>query len=177
MKTTQVAMRRTRWLGGVALIAALAACSQAALQAKPQEPTSDTACALDGMVLQDFPGPKAQIHYAEGKPEFFCDLMELFTVVLAPEQKRVMAGLFVQDMAKTAWEHPEGHWIDAKSALYVIGSRKQGSMGPTLASFASKQDADAFAAKEGGKVLRFDEITVAMVSLKGGTDHDMQMSH
>jgi copper chaperone NosL len=166
-----------RWLGGLALIAALGACSQAAVRAIAQDPADDTACALDGMVLKDFPGPKAQIHYAEGKPEFFCDLMELFGTVLAPEHKRVIAGLFVQDMGKADWDHPQGNWIDAKSAVYVVGSRKHGSMGPTIGSFARQEDAEAFAKKEGGKVLRFAEIGIDMISMHGGAAHDDKMSH
>jgi copper chaperone NosL len=71
--------------------------------------------------------------------------------------------VFVQDMGKTSWEHPSGNWIAAKSAFYVAGSRKQGSMGPTFGTFSRIEDAQAFVAKEGGKVLRFDEITPAML--------------
>lgn len=168
--------RGVRWLGGLALLAALGACSQAVLQVAAQEPSSDTACALDGMILKDFPGPKAQIHYAEGKPEFFCDLMELFSTVLAPESKRAVAGMFVQDMGKAEWDRPQGHWIEAKKAVYVAGSRKHGSMGPTLASFSDRQVAEAFAAKEGGKVLRFEEINAGIVNLSGGAAHDHRMS-
>jgi copper chaperone NosL len=161
--------------GGVALLALLAACSEAVQQATPKEPGSDTACSLDGMVLKDYPGPKAQIHYAEGAPEFFCDLMELFATLLAPEQKRKVAGMFVQDMGKTAWEHPEGNWIDAKVAIYVVGSKKPGSMGPTFGSFANMQDAEAFVQKEGGKIVRYEQITPDMVNLQTGAPHDSKM--
>lgn len=161
-------------LAGIAAILLLAACSPAIQQALAQEPSADTACALDGMVLQDFPGPKAQIQYGEGKPDFYCDLMELFAVVLAPEQKRAVAGLFVQDMGKADWEHPQGHWIAAKSASYVVGSRKSGSMGPTLASFSTAQEATAFAKAEGGKVLPFEQITAAMLTPSGAA-HGMAM--
>jgi copper chaperone NosL len=153
----------TRQLAGLALLAALAACSHTPAKVHPLEPGDDTACALDGMVLKDFAGPKAQIHYTEGKPDFFCNLTELFDVVLAPESRRAVAALFVQDMGKTDWNHPQAHWIDARTAYYVVGSRKPGSMGPTFGSFANAADAAAFAAREGGKVLRFDQITAAMV--------------
>jgi copper chaperone NosL len=147
---------------GIAAMLVLAACSQAVKQAGAQEPGLDTACALDGMVLKDFPGPKAQIQYAEGKPDFYCDLMELFAVVVAPERKRAIGAMFVQDMGKTDWAHPDGHWIAAKTALYVVGSRKTGSMGPAIASFASASEAAGFVAAEGGKVVAFDQVTPAM---------------
>ncbi|MDM5175678.1 nitrous oxide reductase accessory protein NosL [Massilia sp. DJPM01] len=152
-----------RLLAAFAAAGLLAACSQQATTASAREPAPDTACALDGMVLLDFPGPKAQIQYAEGKADYYCDLMELFTVMLAPEHKRRIAGVFVQDMGKTSWDKPSGHWIAAKDALYVVGSKKQGSMGPTFGAFSDAAQADAFAKAEGGKVLPYGQITVAML--------------
>jgi copper chaperone NosL len=143
---------------GLALIGALAACSQPVPQSAAQEPDSDTVCTLDGMTLVDYPGPKAQIHYAEGQPDFYCDLIELFASLAAPEKLRKISALFVQDMGVADWERPTGSWIDAKAAIYVAGSRKQGSMGPTLGSFSSMADAEAFVRKEGGKVLRYEQI-------------------
>lgn len=160
-RTMRTTLRNT--LAALAMLAALAACSHSAARLAAQEPGDDTACAVDGMLLKDFPGPKAQVHYAEGKPDFYCDLMDLFSALLAPEQKRAVAAVFVQDMGKTSWEHPSGNWIDAKSAFYVAGSRKEGSMGATFGTFSRSEDAQAFVAKEGGKVLRFDEITLAML--------------
>ena len=157
---------------GLALAAMLmlAACGQAVMAVAAQEPAADTACALDGMVLKDFPGSKAQIQYAQGKPDYYCDLMELFAVLLAPENKRQVAGVFVQDIGKTDWANPRGHWIAAKDALYVVGSKKQGSMGPTFGAFSNAQDAAAFVQKEGGKVLPFNQITAAMLDTRGAMD-------
>ncbi|MEC5161469.1 MULTISPECIES: nitrous oxide reductase accessory protein NosL [unclassified Janthinobacterium] len=160
----------------LASLALLAACGQAVPKALAEEPGAATACVLDGMLLKDFAGPKAQIHYAEGKPEFFCDLMELFTALGAPERLRSATGVFVQDMGKTDWEHPSGHWIDAKSAIYVAGSAKTGSMGPTFGAFSSEHEAQAFVRKEGGKILRFEQISTDMASLDGGVVHDTTMS-
>ena len=165
-------MQTTLKRAGMALAAAalLAACGQTALTAVAQEPGAETACALDGMVLKDFPGSKAQIQYVEGKPDYYCDLMELFAVLLAPENKRQVAGVFVQDIGKTDWANPRGHWIAAKDALYVVGSKKQGSMGPTFGAFSNAQDAAAFVQKEGGKVLPFNQITAAMLDTRGAMD-------
>lgn len=168
-------MKLSKLAGSLALLALLAACGKTVQQAMPQEPGSDTACMLDGMVLKDYPGPKAQIHFAEGEPEFFCDLMELFATLLEPEQKRMVSGIFVQDMGKTSWEHPEQHWIDAKTAVYVAGSKKLGSMGPTFGSFASMQDAEEFVKKEGGKIVRFEQVTLDMVNMSTGAADDNSM--
>ncbi|MGV8894197.1 MAG: nitrous oxide reductase accessory protein NosL [Burkholderiaceae bacterium] len=168
---------RRKLVGGLALCILLPACNKAATKVAALEPTSETVCELDGMILKDYPGPKAQIHFTEGKPEFFCDLMELFTMVLVPEQMRPVAAVFVQDMGKTPWERPNGNWIDAKSAIYVVGSKKLGSMGPTFGSFSSMQDAEAFVKKEGGKILRFEQITPGMVNRSSNAAHDTTMSH
>ncbi len=162
--------RTRRQLAGLAVLAALGACSQAPRNVHPLEPADDTVCVLDGMALKDAAGPKAQIHYTEGKPDFFCDLVELFDAVRTPESKRAIAAVFVQDIGKANWDHPQGIWIDARTALYVVGSRKLGSMGPTFGAFADARDAEAFAAREGGKVLRFDQITADMVH--GPAAHD-----
>ena len=160
----------TKMMGRIAALAAvfvLVACGQAKLAAIAQEPTADTACALDGMVLVDFPGSKAQVHYTEGKPDYYCDLMELFSVLLTPEHKRKIAGVFVQDVGKTDWAKPSGNWILAKDALFVVGSKKQGSMGPTFGAFSNAQDAAAFVQKEGGKVVPFDQVTAVMLDTGG----------
>ena len=153
----------------------LAACTPDAPPATAREISAGTACALDGMLLGDYPGPKAQIHYADGNLEFFCDTVEMFNMVLRPESARRVRAVYTQDMGKADWKTPRGHWVDARQALYVHGSRLKGSMGPTLASFAKRADAEAFARQNGGGVLRFDEVQLDMVDLHGGGTHDERM--
>lgn len=157
------------------LVSVLAACGKPTASAVPQEITAGTSCSLDGMTLADFPGPKAQIHYATGEPDYFCDTVEMFSIYLKPEQKKRITGIFTQDMGKSDWDAPKGNWVDAKQAFYVFGSKKTGSMGPTLAAFAIKQDAEKFANEFGGKVVVFDQVTPEMVDLSGGVVHDEHM--
>lgn len=175
VRTIVTYARSANMAGCIAALLLLAACKQAVPQATAKEPGDDTACALDGMILKDFAGPKAQILYAEGKPDFFCNVMELFSVLLTPEQKRPVAAMFVQDMGKADWNRPTANWIDAKTAFYVVGSKKPGSMGPTFGSFADMQDAESFVKKEGGKIVRFDQITPDMVNMANSTEHDTKM--
>jgi len=135
-----------------------------------------TSCALDGMLLADYPGPKAQIHYAGvAEPDWFCDTLEMFNIHLSPEQARRVTGIFVQDMGKADWDAPAGHWIDARQAFYVFGSKRLGSMGPTAAAFATEADARTFAAQHGGKVMKFSDVTPDMAILDGGALHDQSM--
>lgn len=157
----------------------LVACGQPADEAPASlvvEIDQSTACALDGMLLADYPGPKAQIHYeGRAEPDFFCDTVEMFSIYLKPEQVRGVRALYVQDMGKANWDEPRGHWIDAKAAWYVHGSKRKGSMGPTIASFGSEADAQKFVAEYGGEVYRFEAVTPEMVALDGGALHDQRM--
>ncbi|WP_426306780.1 nitrous oxide reductase accessory protein NosL [Acidovorax facilis] len=166
-------------LGTLTGLAGLTGCSQAdnsAQSLKPVEIDRTTSCELDGMLLADYPGPKAQVRFAgQDKPSFFCDTVELFSTLLAGEQVRAVQALYVQDMGQADWNAPQGHWIDGKTAIYVVGGKRHGSMGPTIGSFAQEADAKKFAAEFGGKVLRFAEITPAMVDLSGGALHDTRM--
>lgn len=166
-----------RRLAGMAVVAlVLSACAEPAnVDTTATDLKGDEICELDGMTLSDFPGPKGQIRYADGKTIYFCDTVELLSQVVSPEQVRAIAGAYTQDMAKTDWEQPKGQWIRVQDAFYVEGSRRVGSMGPTLASFASRADADAFAREHGGKVLPFSEITPEKVQLDGGMNHDHGM--
>lgn len=158
----------------------LAGCTQAdssgAQALAPVEIDRSTSCELDGMLLADYPGPKAQVHFAgQDKPSFFCDTVELFSTLLAGEQVRAVKAIYVQDMGKADWNAPQGHWIDGKTAVYVVGGKRTGSMGPTIGSFAQEVDAQKFAGEYGGKVTRFSDITPAMVDLSGGAVQDTRM--
>ncbi|HMM76645.1 MAG TPA: nitrous oxide reductase accessory protein NosL [Gammaproteobacteria bacterium] len=164
------------WLFAAVLL--LAACGEqgSTTASAPVDFTASTACVLDGMLLAEHPGPKAQIHYeGAAAPDFFCDTVEMFNVYLQPEQVRPVRALYVQDMGKADWDAPRGQWIDARSAFYVVGSKRRGSMGPTIASFAEREAAARFAGEYGGEVLPFGEIKPEMAILDGGALHDQHM--
>lgn len=160
-------------------LASLLACSQqdtSSTAVTPVEIDPATTCDLDGMLLADYPGPKAQIHYVgTATPVFCCDTVEMFAQLLRPEQARPVRVAFVQDMGQADWTAPRGHWFDARQGLYVIGSKRHGSMGPTIASFASEPAAAAFAQEFGGRVLRYAEVTPDMADLRGGAQRDTKM--
>ncbi|HRP25238.1 nitrous oxide reductase accessory protein NosL [Thauera sp.] len=179
MCTHHACHSRRRFLIGAAAAGLLAACgsgSEGGGALVPLEIDRSTSCALDGMILADYPGPKVQMHYAgRTEPDWFCDTIEMFSIHLNPEQARVVRAIYVQDMGKADWDNPQGHWIDARTAFYVFGSSRLGGMGPTAASFSSEADARAFAEQYGGRVLRFNEVTADMVVLDGGALHDQRM--
>lgn len=153
---------RLSW-SALLVAAALAACGHTAATLAAREPADESACALDGMLLRDFAGSKAQIRYADGETEYFCDVAELLGEMLAPERRRASNAFYVQDMGTADWMRPRGHWIAAREALYVLDSRARGSMGATIAPFSQRADADAFVLKHGGHVLRFEQLTPGML--------------
>jgi len=169
--------RTSIFLATLCAAAVLSACgdkAETAVVAVEIDPA--TTCDLDGMLLADFPGPKAQIHFkGETKPSFYCDTVEMFNTLLKPEQVKAIRAVLVQDMGKADWDQPRGNWFDARTGFYVLGSKRKGSMGPTIASFAQEIDANAFAAKNGGRVLRFSDVKPDMVDLSGGALHDTKM--
>ena len=169
-------LTRRHCLACAAALPLFAACGVRETAALPVEIDRSTSCELDGMLLADYPGPKAQIHYAGlAAPHFFCDTVEMFAMLLRPEQVRVVRAAFVQDMGRADWYQPVGHWIDARGAFYVEGSRRRGAMGRTLASFSMENDARGFAAQWGGQVLAYAQVKPEMVDLTGGALHDTQM--
>jgi len=135
---------------------------------------SSDECHLCGMIITNYPGPKGQLYSRGIKGNMkFCSTRDMFAFVVDPENQHNIQQAFVHDMAVTPWGHPEEDtYIDAKKAFYVIGHGKKGAMGPTLASFAKKADADAFAASQGGRVLTFEEITLdVLVSMNNVMGH------
>lgn len=179
---TNFPLNRRRLLCGCAGLAvlSLAGCQRTDLGASdgvaPVALDNMASCSLDGMLLADFPGPKGQILYAHDKQaHWFCDTVELLSTLLAPEQVRAVRAAYVQDMGKADWERPSGHWILARNAVFVLGSKRHGSMGPTAASFADEAAAQSFVQSYGGRLLRFADIKPEMVDLSGGALHDTRM--
>jgi copper chaperone NosL len=150
--------RRQFLLGAACMSAAaaatLAGCGRAPGDtALPQAVEIDpaTTCDLDGMLLADYAGPKAQIHYAgQAAPVFFCDTTEMFSALLMPEQARAVRAAYVQDMARADWDAPRGHWFHAHTGWYVAGSKRR------------------FAQDWGGRVLRYAEVTPELADMSGG---------
>ncbi|MCQ4296832.1 nitrous oxide reductase accessory protein NosL [Pseudomonas stutzeri] len=133
-------------------------------------------CHVCGMVISDFPGPKGQA-VEKGGVKKFCSTAEMLGWWLQPENRLLNAKLYVHDMGRSVWEHPDdGHLIDATSAYYVVGTSLKGAMGASLASFAQEQDALRLAEEHGGRVLRFDQIDQALLqeaaSMQHGSMHD-----
>ena len=145
----------------------LAGCGKS-YQAKDQPPVPikpGDQCAVCGMYITEYPGPRGEA-YIQGRstPLKFGSTRDFFAYVLQPEDKPLLQTLYVQDTAAIDWKHPKGHWIDARKAWYVPESALPGAMGPTLASFRNKADAEKFAQRYNAKVLRYGDVTIQMIT-------------
>ncbi len=120
------------------------------------------------MTIAQAPGPKAEA-YLEDHPGVlkFGGTMDFFSFILQPENHARVQSVYVQDMAGLPWDHPIGHWIDARKAWYVSDLVMPGEMGPTLAAFRQQKDAEAFRRQFGGDLLRFDQITMKEITALG----------
>lgn len=150
------------------LLCLLGACGEGGEGGRVQQPPvafrADDECHVCGMLIARFAGPKGEAYVSRREtPLKFCSTRDLFAWLLQPETAAVVGAIYVHDMAQTDWRHPDDtRLIDARSAWYVVGSRRRGAMGPTLASFARRDAAQAFADRYGGRLLRFDEITLSV---------------
>jgi len=122
-------------------------------------------CHVCGMIITNYPGPKAESFIrGSDRARKFCSTRDLFAFLLQPENATIVREIYVHDMAETGWEHPEDTaLVDARSAWYVANHPRRGAMGPTLASFAQRVDAEVFVEEHGGLILRFEEVTLDVI--------------
>ena len=126
-------------------------------------------CHVCGMIISNFSGPKGEAFLRTGgRPLKFCSTRDLFSYLLQPESTAMVTQVYVHDMGASDWAHPaDGTFIDARMAWYVADQPMRGAMGPTLASFKNQEQARAFIEQHGGRLLRFEEITLEILANLG----------
>lgn len=154
----------------------LVGCSNDQSEEMPQ-PFALTADAIGrycGMNVLEHDGPKAQIILGKvPEPIWFSSARDAVAFTLLPEEPRNISAIYVSDMAVApSWEKPGAeNWIDARQAFYVIDSSIRGGMGAQeTVPFSTEQAAREFAAKNGGRVLRFADIPADYVLGSAGPD-------
>ncbi|MBE0452739.1 nitrous oxide reductase accessory protein NosL [Roseovarius autotrophicus] len=156
---------------------ALAACKEDRAEApSPVELTTEATGYFCQMNLIEHPGPKAQVHL-DGLPFplFFSQVRDALAYARMPEQSHIIAAIYVNDLgAAPSWEEMgAANWIAAGAAHYVIGSDRAGGMGaPEAVPFASRAEAEGFAARHGGDVLELADIPDAALLAPVAGAHD-----
>ncbi|MDR5866884.1 nitrous oxide reductase accessory protein NosL [Halomonas koreensis] len=154
---------------------------ETAALAPPQAIDAGDSCHVCGMLITEHPGPKGQA-FLEGAeaPRKFCSTLDLFVFLQQPENASRLSHAYVHDIGITPWGRPADEaFIRADEAWYVVGHERRGSMGHTLASFAERQDAEAFRGEHGGEVIAYADIDLDLLGRlgRGELEADAGMAH
>jgi nitrous oxide reductase accessory protein NosL len=152
-----------------AAIAALAVLvAPAAPGADPPRPGPRDKCPVCGMFVAKYPDWVGYAELADGTRLVFDGAKDLFKFVLDPGKwlpsrtRRDVKAVTVTDYYALA---P----VEARSAVYVLGSDVYGPMGRELVPFARRADAEEFLKDHRGtRILTFDEITPDVVRALDG---------
>jgi len=128
------------------------------------KPGAKDLCAVCGMLVSKYPNWVAMVTWKDGHTHFFDGAKDMFKFLhdlpkYAPNhRKEDIAGIFVTDFYNL-------ERIDARKALFVVGSDVLGPMGHEFVPLASKLDADDFMKDhKGKKILPFERITASMAN-------------
>lgn len=127
---------------------------------EPKTLTTDASGYYCLMTVVYHKGPKGHIIMSDGKVNWFTSVRDTIAFTLLPEEPKNIAAIYVNDMTNAEWDNPgEDNWIDARSAWYVTDSGLAGGMGEAEAvPFATRDSAQQFTQKHGGKVYAFNDI-------------------
>ncbi len=157
-------MRTLLLAGMLAVAAAISGCGEKTAEAPPP-PHALTAEAIGhycGMNVLEHTGPKAQIILASRiDPVWFSSARDALSFTMLPEEPKDIRAIYVSDMGKApTWDHPGAdNWIEARKAVFVIGSRMKGGMGAAeTVPFSDRAAAEKFAAENGGRVVAFADV-------------------
>ncbi len=103
-------------------------------------------CPVCSMHIKKFYKTSHAVVYNDGKKEHFCSITCLAKTM---KNRKDIKTIYVADASN-------GKLINAKSAIYVIGSKVPSTMGgSSRLAFASQSSADTFQKKYGGKIGNF----------------------
>lgn len=157
----------------VILLAAISACGkkEEASAPPPRQIMADSVAQFCNMAVTEHPGPKGQI-FVKGRPDpfWFASVRDTFAFTMLPEEPKDVTAIYVSDMAKTKdWSNPApSDWVEARTAVFVIESRKRSGMGEAEAvPFSDAEAAKSFIAENGGRMVRFDDMPKAYILPEG----------
>ncbi|QDF98512.1 hypothetical protein CJ010_19205 [Azoarcus sp. DD4] len=121
-------------------------------------------CAVCGMFPARHPDWAAQLITDNGDAWFFDSPVDM--LLFLADSARYTRGIAIGAIAaRYVSDHAGGGWVAADEAWFVHGSSATGPMrGPDLPAFASRAAAEALAAAQGGRVLRFAELDATLVA-------------
>jgi nitrous oxide reductase accessory protein NosL len=136
--------------------------SPAAAERKPVAPTENDKCPVCGMFVAKYPDMMAEIIFRDGTYAVFDGCKDMFRYYL--NMKKYNPSKSIKDIDSIyVHEYYSLTFIDGRKAYYVVGSEIYGPMGRELIPFLKEEDASAFTKDHKGKILRFGNVTEAVV--------------
>jgi nitrous oxide reductase accessory protein NosL len=133
-------------------------------------PPKDAVCPVCGMFVAKYPEWIAVVRYKDGHIHYFDGAKDMFKYLL--NLAKFAPGHTSEEIqAITVTEYYGLQPIDARQALYVIGSDVVGPMGHELIPLAKRGDAEEFIRDHNGeRILAFDEVDNPLLARLGGGD-------
>lgn len=127
---------------------------------KSIEVTNNQKCPVCGMFVYKYPNWVAEIVFDKGN-YLFDGSKDMFKFFLNPSKYNLDSGKIVE-----VWvtDYYSLRAVDAKNAFFVVGSNVYGPMGRELVPFGIESDAKKFIADHGGKILKFHEVDMGVIS-------------
>lgn len=123
--------------------------------------TGRESCKVCGMYIDRYLKSAAELVYKDGTIQHTCGVACMLRVIDGEGGMAAFKSVKVHD-----WN--SGKMVDAGTATYVLGSKVIPDMVPNYVAFGKREEAEAFAAKNGGDVIDFD-AAFADVSPQGTT--------
>jgi len=105
-------------------------------------------CRVCGMWIDEYRKSAAELVYKDGSKEYTCGVACMLREIDDAGGLSAFRSVKVHDWVS-------GELVDAQTATYVLGSNVIPDMVPNYIAFAKREEAEAFAAKEGGEVIDF----------------------
>ncbi len=122
-------------------------------------------CRVCGMYIDQYEKTSAELVFKEdkhgGRKEYTCGVACMLREVEEAGGVSSFSSVKVHDWIS-------GELVDAQSATYVVGSKVIPDMIPNYIAFSSREEAKAFAARQGGELMTFD-AAMADISPVGTT--------
>ncbi|MDD4904821.1 MAG: nitrous oxide reductase accessory protein NosL [Methylobacter tundripaludum] len=106
-------------------------------------------CRVCGMYIDRYQKSAAELVFKDGTTEHTCGVACMLREVEDAGGYSAFKSVKVHDWVT-------GELVDAQTATYVLGSNVIPDMVPNYIAFAKREEAEAFAAKEGGQVIDFN---------------------
>jgi len=138
------------------------AVAPASAERKPIKPGEKDKCPVCGMFVAKYPDMIAEVIFRDGSYAVFDGCKDMFRYYF--DMKNYNPSKTVRDIDSIyVTEYYNLTFIDGRKAYYVVGGDVLGPMGRELIPFLKTDDASAFRKDHGGEILRFGEITKAVI--------------